>query len=114
MSKTMVVKPRFSEKAYGLSQTTGVYVLQVPLGATKLTVAQAVSDQFGVTVTSVNITVTKGKTKRTVRRGGRQRSGKRADMKKAYVTLKEGDSLPVFASEEDKKPEKPEAKESKK
>jgi hypothetical protein len=41
--------------------------------------------------------VTKGKAKRTYRKsGGRSVMGRRSDAKKAYVTLKEGDSIPVF------------------
>src|SRR3546814_19411479 len=62
--------------------------------------------QFSVTVTSVNTAVTKGKAKRTVRKGGRPVAGRQSDFKKAYVTLKEGDSIPVFASEEEEKAEK--------
>lgn len=99
----MTLKPRISEKAYALSQTGNVYVFQVPSSANKLTVAQAISDQFEVTVTSVNILTSKGKTKRTVRKGGRQTYGKRSDIKKAYVTLKAGDTIAVFATEEDEK-----------
>ncbi len=100
----MTLKPRVSEKAYAQSQTLNVFVFQVPVTANKHTVAQAVSDQFKVTVTNVNIVSTKGKVKRTVRQGGRSQAyGKRSDTKKAYVTLKSGDSIPVFANEEDKK-----------
>lgn len=104
MSLSMTLKPRISEKAYALSQTQNVYVIQVPSDANKLTVAAAVSSQFGVTVTEVNIQNAKGKTKRTVRKGGRQSYGKRPDIKKAYVTLKAGDTIAIFATEEDEKP----------
>lgn len=105
MDKSMVLKPRISEKAYALSQSMNVYVMQVPSDANSLTVADAVAAQFGVTVTKVNIANAKGKLKRTVRKGGRQSFGKRPDIKKAYVTLKAGDHIAVFANEEDKKPE---------
>lgn len=103
MDKSMVLKPRVSEKAYALSQKQNVYVIQVPAEANRLTVASAITAQFGVTVTKVNITNAKGKLKRTVRKGGRQSFGKRPDIKKAYVTLKTGDSIAVFASEDDQK-----------
>ncbi len=105
MDKIMTLKPRISEKAYALSNTMNVYVMQVPLGANKMDVANAVATQFAVTVTNVNMIRVKGKLKRTIKKGGRQTYGKRADVKKAYITLKDGDSLPIFASEEDKKPE---------
>ena len=56
-----------------------------------------------IVIINVNIAVIKGKTKRTVRKGGKQSFGKRVNVKKAYVTLKEGDTIGIFASEDDKK-----------
>ena len=111
MSMTMTLKPRVSEKAYGLSQTDNVYVFVVPGDANRLTVAQAVAAQFKVTVLTVNMLNVKGKVKRTVRKGGRATTGKDNDFKKAYVTLKEGDSIAVFATvDEETKPAKKEKK----
>lgn len=103
MDKLMVLKPRMSEKTYGLSVTGNVYVFNVPEDATKQSVAAAVVAQFGVGVTNVNMTVVKGKAKRTIRKGGRPVQGQRSDIKKAYVTLKEGDKLPFFETGEDDK-----------
>ncbi len=108
MSKTMTIWPRISEKAYGQSQTTNTYVFVVPNDSNRVTVAEAITAQFGVTVTDVNILNVKGKVKRTVRKGGRASTGRDNDFKKAYVTLKEGDSIAVFAAEEEQ-----EAKEAK-
>ena len=106
MSKTMTLKPRVSEKAYGQSVASNVYVFQVPSDANKMTVAEAVTAQIGVTVTKVNVAAAKGKLKTTYRKRGGRTSGSRPDVKKAYVTLKSGDSIPIFASEEDKKADK--------
>jgi len=107
MDKFMTLRPRISEKTYMLSEARNTYVVEVPGNANKDTVAKAVAVQFGVTVETVNIIVVKGKTKRTVRKGGRPTMGKRSDIKKAYVTLKEGDKLPFFAEpEEEKKTDK--------
>lgn len=104
MDKQMILKPRLSEKTYGLSLTRNIYTFEVPGDATKHTVARAVAAQFNVTVEEVNVINVKGKAKRTVRKGGRPTNGKRSDIKKAYVTLKEGDKLPVFdAVEADEK-----------
>jgi large subunit ribosomal protein L23 len=86
MSKTMTLRPRVSEKAYGVSQLHNTYVFVVPGDANRLTVAQAVAAQFNVTVEDVNILNVKGKVKRTVRKGGRAITGKDTDIKKAYVT----------------------------
>lgn len=110
----MPLKPRISEKSYGLSQTTNTYVFEVPGNANKTTVAEAIVAQFKVVVTDVNITNLKGKTTRRVRRGGRSTKGTKPDVKKAYVTLKSGDSIAIFANEEDKSEAKTAKKKEKK
>lgn len=99
--KALVLKPRVSEKAYGLSQARNTYAFDVPLDANKHSVARAVGAQYEVTVTEVNIINVKGKAKRTVRKGGRATTGRQNDYKKAYVTLQAGDSLPIFAAIEE-------------
>ncbi len=101
MSKSMTLKPRVSEKAYGLSKQRNTYTFDVPKSANKATVAEAVAVQFEVTVEEVNITNISGKVKRTYRRGGRPVTGKDNDIKKAYVRIKEGDHIPVFAAIEE-------------
>lgn len=113
MSKTMVLRPRISEKAYGLAQARNTYVFDVPTTANRFEIAQAVAAQYEVTVEGVNIVNVKGKVKRTIRKGGRPILGKRVDIKKAYVTLKDGDSLPLFAAVEEQAEEKPAKKEKK-
>ncbi len=110
MEKTTLLRPRLSEKTFGLATTNTVYVFDVPSDVNKHTVAAAVAAQFEVTVLNVNITNVKGKTKRTVRKGGRAVQGQRSDRKKAYVTLKEGQKLPFFDTDEDKKDKKTDKK----
>jgi ribosomal protein L23 len=101
MDKTIILTPILSEKAYGLSQVRNTYVFAVPKDVNKHTVARAVAAQFGVTVTNVNITNIAGKAKRTIRKSGRAVNGRQSDTHKAYVTLKAGDSLPIFAALEE-------------
>lgn len=98
---SLVLKPRVSEKAYGLSNLRNTYVFDVERAANKHAIARAVSVQYGVTVTEVNVINQNGKAKRTVRKGGRPSMGRQNDFKKAYVTLKAGDSLPIFAAIEE-------------
>jgi large subunit ribosomal protein L23 len=113
--KTTLIKPRLSEKTYGLGKTKNVYVFDVPRDTNKHTIADAVEAQFEVKVSEVNTTNIKGKVKRLVRKGGRAILGKRSDYKKAYVTLAEGQHLPFFDEpEEDKKAEKADKKAAKK
>jgi large subunit ribosomal protein L23 len=110
MEKTTLLKPRLSEKTFGLANTNTVYVFDVPANANKQTVASAVAAQFEVTVMNVNISNLKGKSKRTIRKGGRAVSGQQSDRKKAYVTLKDGEKLPFFDTEDDKKDKKADKK----
>jgi len=101
MEKSIALIPIMSEKAYGLSQVRNTYTFVVPQGTNKHTVARAVTSQFGVVVTEVNILNVAGKAKRTVRKSGRAVAGRQSDSRKAYVTLKAGDSIPIFAALEE-------------
>ncbi|MGZ6005615.1 MAG: 50S ribosomal protein L23 [Candidatus Saccharimonadales bacterium] len=98
----LILKPRLSEKSYELSQVRNTYVFDVIGDANKHTVAQAVAKEYDVEVTKVNVANISGKNKRTfLNRRGKFVKGQRSDIKKAYVTLKEGDKLPIFAQEEE-------------
>jgi large subunit ribosomal protein L23 len=97
----LTLVPRMSEKSYTVSQSLNTYVFVVPKTANKQTVMQAVNAQFDVTVVGVNIANVKGKEIRTYRKRSRAVAGRQSDIKKAYVTLKKGDSLPLFAAVEE-------------
>ena len=84
-----IIAPVITEKATLLSELNKV-VFKVPLTATKDEVKAAVEKLFNVKVIGVNTMRQKGKTKRF--RGIR---GKRSDIKKAIVTLAEGQSIDV-------------------
>jgi large subunit ribosomal protein L23 len=102
MDKTIVLKPRMSEKSYRLSQVANTYVFDVSGDVNKHNVARAVAAQFDVTVADVNITNVKGKPARVIAKGGRRVSrGHRSDYKKAYVTLAKGNKLPFFEAIEE-------------
>jgi large subunit ribosomal protein L23 len=104
----MQLIPRLSEKTYGLSEER-VYVLDIPKSATKQEIKRNVESQFNVTVVKVNVVNIKGKTKRTISKGGRRvLSGRNSDFKKAYLTISEGQSLPFFEAveEEEERAEK--------
>lgn len=110
MSKSIILRPRLSEKTYGLAESR-VYVVDVPKSANKHTVARAIEAQFEVKVAKVNVATIKGKRKRIVSVTGKRMKnaeGQRSDIKKAYVTLAEGHSLPFFAAveEEEQKEQK--------
>lgn len=83
----VIESPLVTEKSQVASEQNKV-TFRVSPCATKTKVKQAVEGVFGVTVKKVNIVVTKGKTK--VFRG---KTGTRSDVKKAIVTLNEGQSI---------------------
>jgi len=85
----VIVKPIITEKATMASES-GAVVFQVTKTATKPAIKEAVEALFGVKVKAVNTTVTKGKTKRF-----RGQPGVRSDVKKAYVTLEDGNTIDV-------------------
>ena len=68
----------------------GAVVFEVAIDATKPQVKEAVEALFDVKVKAVNTSITKGKVKRF-----RGQLGKRKDVKKAYVTLEEGNTIDV-------------------
>ncbi len=100
---TMPLKPRMSEKAYASSQNLNTYVFQVPMEANKASVTAAVAEQFKVTVEDVRLAIVKGKAKKSYKKRSRPVIGHRADMKKAHVRLKAGDSIAIFEAIEEPK-----------
>ena len=102
MSKSLLLKPRLSEKAFALSEQKNTYIFDIPASANRHTVANAVTGQYEVGVLSVRIANTAPKPQRAYKKRGRNIAGRRAGIRKAYVTLKEGDRLPLFASPDDK------------
>ena len=85
----VIRKPVITEKSTMASEH-GAVVFEVAIDATKPQVKEAVEALFGVKVKAVNTTITKGKVKRF-----RGQIGRRNDVKKAYVTLEEGNTIDV-------------------
>jgi large subunit ribosomal protein L23 len=113
MDKTITLRPRLSEKTYGLSESR-VYVLEIPNGVNKHGVARAVEAQFEVKVLKVNIANISGKSKRIMSITGKRvknAEGRRPGIKKAYITLAEGHSLPFFNAIEEEETKEQELQE---
>jgi len=114
MSKSIILQPRLNEKTYILADRR-VYVFDVDKSVNKHSIARAVEQQFDVKVVSVNTTNIGGKAKRTMSLTGKRylnSDGRRKDIKKAYVTLAEGNALPFFDAieEEEQKEQATQAK----
>ena len=85
----VIRKPIITEKATMASEA-GAVVFQVAIDSTKPQIKEAVEALFGVKVKAVNTTITKGKVKRF-----KGQIGRRNDVKKAYVTLEDGNAIDV-------------------
>lgn len=90
--RDVILRPVVSEKSYGLLEQ-GVYTFVVAPKADKGQIRHAVEEIFGVNVVKVNTLNRPGKRKRNRKQ---QTFGKRADTKRAIVTLAAGQSIPIF------------------
>jgi len=91
-ARDVIVKPVVSEKSYALLEEN-VYTFEVAKSASKPEIRDAVESIFDVTVLKVNTLNRDGKRKRNRRT---PTFGKRPDVKRAYITLAEGDSIELF------------------
>ena len=87
-----IVRPVITEKAT-MSSENGQVSFVVRNDATKPEIKAAVEMLFDVKVVTVNTLITKGKIKMF-----RGRKGRRSDVKKAIVTLAEGQSIEIMGA----------------
>jgi len=85
----VIVKPVITEKSTSASEYNQV-VFEVRKEASKTDIKSAIEQLFKVEVKAVNTILTKGKTK-----AFRGRKYRRSDVKKAIVTLKDGQSIDI-------------------
>ncbi|MFN4986371.1 MAG: 50S ribosomal protein L23 [Ignavibacteria bacterium] len=94
---TVLRKPLITEKATKVGHQNQ-YVFEVAPEANKLQIRQAIKQMFDVDAVSVRTVRTKGKVKTRMTRQGMQ-VGKTNLKKKAYVTLKEGQTIDIVSGE---------------
>jgi len=90
----VLLEPHISEKSTNVAEQANQVVFKVVKDATKSEIKQAVEKLFNVTVEGVQVSNSKGKTKRT-----RFGVGKRKDWKKAYIRLSEGSDINFLGTE---------------
>ena len=106
--QSIIKRPLLTEKTARLRETGGAatapaegdayaqkIVFEVAKDANKIEIKHAVETIFNVRVTNVNTLNRHGKRKRNRRTGT---WGKRADQKRAIVSLAEGDHIEIFGS----------------
>ena len=89
-----IVRPHVTEKSSLAYQEKGEYHFRVHPEATKPAIKHAVEQLFGVRVANVWTSNQRGKARRVGKTAGR-----RANWKKAIVTLREGDRIESFGFE---------------
>ena len=85
----IIRKPLVTEKSTMASEN-GAVVFEVSIDSNKPQIKEAVEALFGVKVKAVNTSITKGKQKRF-----KGVLGRRKDIKKAFVTLEDGNTIYV-------------------
>jgi len=90
----VILGPHVTEKAAVIGESSNQYVFQVTTEATKPEIKKAVETLFEVEVDAVRVTNVKGKVKRSG-----PRLGRRKDWKKAYVRVKEGQTIDFMGGE---------------
>jgi large subunit ribosomal protein L23 len=93
----IIVRPVITEKALrGAAEElkNNTYTFRVAVDANKREIKWAVETAYGVKVKSVNTVLTKGKNRYSRQRGTLQ--GKRTDVKKAIVTLVDGQQIQLM------------------
>lgn len=90
----IIIRPVISERAFDL-QEINRYTFEVSKRANKVEIAKAVEKLFDVHVVKVNTINVKSKPKRV----RYQKAGRTRTWKKAIVTLAEGDSIELFATQ---------------
>jgi large subunit ribosomal protein L23 len=94
-SEQVLIRPILTEKMLKMQESHAKYAFAVDKNANKIEIKRAVETKFDVTVDDVKTVNIKGKSKQMNTRRGITR-GKRADWKKAIITLREGDSIDFF------------------
>lgn len=82
----IIKKPLITEKSTLLKDETNAVAFEVTMNANKIEIKRAIEQAFNVKVKDVRTMIVAGKPKRFGRTFGR-----RSNVKKAYITLAEGD-----------------------
>jgi len=91
----VIKKPVITEKAMGIASLRQ-YVFEVHPDANKIQIKDALEKMFEVDIISIRTVRIKGKNKVRMTKRGMMR-GKTALKKKAYITLKEGQSIELVS-----------------
>lgn len=94
--RNILQKPLITEKSNELTETLNKYTFIVDPGANKIQIRQAVEDMYGVQVKKVNTLIRPRKVRTRYSKNGFNQ-GKTKLIKKAIITLAEGDEIDFYA-----------------
>jgi large subunit ribosomal protein L23 len=97
MAKRILIKPLITEKTTKLNEEHGAYGFVVGMDANKIEIKKAVEKHYGVQVESVRTVTDPGKFGWNRTPFGISQ-GTKGRMKKAYVTLKKGETIDFFST----------------
>ena len=89
--QNVIIQPLLTEKGQSLQEQQNQVLFRVAMNANKIEIRKAVERLFDVKVLSVRTQVVRGKNSRQ-----RQIQGKKANWKKAIVSLADGESIEFF------------------
>jgi large subunit ribosomal protein L23 len=92
MNRYQIVKEPLKTERTGMMRQYNRYAFVVDPRANKIEIKKAVEELFNVHVTEIRTMNVRGKFRRLGVRSG----GRKSDWKKAIVTLKEGENIPVL------------------
>lgn len=93
-ARDIIIRPIITEKTMKIMDAENKITFEVAKGSNKTEIKQAVQEIFNVKVENVNVVNCKPKTKRMGKYVGKTNA-----VRKAYVTLAEGDSINLFGEE---------------
>jgi large subunit ribosomal protein L23 len=94
-TKRVLIKPLVTEKSNKVTEKENKYAFLVEKTATKHAIRKAVEEFFNVNVVAVNTSITPGKVKTKMTKKGVV-EGRKSASKKAYITIKEGQSIDIY------------------
>ncbi|MCA9370240.1 MAG: 50S ribosomal protein L23 [Pseudomonadales bacterium] len=93
MHSTIIIKPVITEKTVSLAKQKNVYTFEVVKGANKYQVKEVIEKLYDVRVVGVRTIMVQAGTRKT---GKRRLSSQTSVSKKALISLKKGDTIPLF------------------
>lgn len=97
MATHVLIKPIITEKSTRSGEKAGKYAFRVAKTANKIEIKKAVEAAYSVQVEDVNTQVNVGKKKMRQTKQGLA-VGMKSSFKKAYVTIKKGESIDFFGN----------------